>query len=62
MAALIGPHGRFFATLVPGAVKLAVNNLDGIGSLDAEQLTKLREMLTILNGEIEDAIDGGKRV
>lgn len=43
-------------------MKLAVNNLDGIGSLDAEQLTKLREMLTILNGKIEDAIDGGKHV
>jgi len=44
------------------AVKAAVGNLDGIDSLDADQLTKLREMLTILNGKVEGAMHGGKHV
>jgi hypothetical protein len=44
------------------AVKLAVGNLDVIGSLDSGQLAKLREMLTVLNGKVEDAISGNKHV
>ena len=43
-------------------MKAAVGNLNVIDSLDADQLTKLREMLTILNGKVEDAMHGGNHV
>lgn len=40
------------------AVQIAYGNLDGVTSLDSDQLAKLRQMITALSSKVDDAISG----
>lgn len=41
------------------AVQTAFGNIDGVSSLDAEQLVKLRAMIAAVSGKLDQAIEGG---
>lgn len=42
------------------AVQIAYGNLDGVASLDSDQLAKLRQMINALSSKVDDAISDSK--